>query len=252
MFREFSFGSFFSSLVLAILATFIAVAGFFYFLTDRLTKEKPKVVIIHAFIPSKIKTRSLYNNPTPKKSLNIRPKPATAPKKGAPKKKIGSKSSRTTGGELNVNDLFKGLNLNTPSTPVKQKAQPIKSRLRGDNRLAQLEKELQKNLSQIKTPTIQLSSSGGGPLTDKEINEIYQKMSQVWEEVYTLPNQYAVLDVSYDGGTLHVSVVSTNLPPDVLNQLIYKLKQLIFTKPFSLRVRFVAKKAPSNSSQRGK
>jgi len=240
-FSHFSFLRFILSLLLSLIVYGGLILFFFLFINHR--REIPKPIIVHAFIPGVKKSIHI----APKQQISIQP-PVPTSKPTVKKVKIGGKSATTKSGEnIKVEELFQGVNFNTPTTPVKRKAYKVQSRLKGDDRLAKLQQELQKRLSLVKAPAIQLNPTpgGGGTISNNEANEIYQKMAKVWYEVYSLPNQYAVLDVSYNGGQLQIEVVDSNLPPPLLKQLIYKLKQLIFTKPFSLRVRFIAKKSPN-------
>jgi hypothetical protein len=232
------------SFLLSLGITTFVVGGLYWLLKP---EPEPKPIVVRAVLVTKEKRRALYNygkgeqSQRPQREQQI----SKAPEKGEQNKgKVGSKSSYTHGGDnLDVEDLFKGVKANLPSTPVRQKAQLEVSRFKGNNPLAELEAKLQKlNQTLESQPIIENPGESGETITDKEVNEIYQKMREVWEEVYTLPGQSITMDVTYKGGRLYIHVIKSNLPPAIQQELIYKLKQLIFTKEFTLRVRFIAKK----------
>ena len=241
MVMGFRFFYFLLALFLSFLIYGALLFGLYLFLKP---EPKGRVIVVRAVLISKEKKLALTNNPG-KKSLLPQPKPQSTPKpkKTPPKGKKGTKTATTKGGEkLDFSDIFKGVNYNIPTAKVKQKAQLEKSRFKGNNSIVkEIKKEVEKSMKTIQMPNFQTQPMSGETLTSEEANEIYDKMRRVWEEVYTLPDQYIILDVTYRGGQLYVSVVRGNLPPAIQKELIHKLKQLIFTKDFSLRVRFIAK-----------
>jgi hypothetical protein len=193
MVTGFRFFYFLLALIISALLYSALLFGIYLFFLK--PKPKPRVIVVRAVIVSKEKKTALVNNPGKKKLIQQpKPKSTPKPKKTPPKGKKGTKTATTKGGEkLDFSDIFKGVNYKIPTTKVRQKAQLEKSRFKGNNKLAQIRKELQKSFNALKVPSYQPQPNSGSTLTSKEANEIYDKMRRVWEEVYTLPNQYIIL-----------------------------------------------------------
>jgi hypothetical protein len=222
-------------LVVSFLLTLIVYSLIVYFfLFFFLPKQKQeKRVYVHTAIIAK---KSKINTNSNKNKKRVIKKQVSKIKKSVKKvKKRGSKSNTTHGGkDIGFNDIFKNVNYNVDTKKITPKAQLDMSRLKG----------VERNLEKIKKLSFQVNfvQQSGQKLSKKEINDIItQKLYKIWDDVSTMPSDYAKINIQNINGKVYAVVLDSNLALDKQNQLINEIKRLNFDKNFNITVIFESK-----------
>ena len=214
---------FFISFIFSLLAYFFIIA-FLYFAL--LKKPEKKEVLIHtAIIKPAIKNI--------KKSFKNKTKSITKKKIKKTLKKSGSKKNITKGGKVDFNDIFKSVNYNVPTKKVNLKKQDVLSRFKADNVI--------KNLKKIKNINVNISFNTASNVKKEKIDEIIQKIGDIWYEISNTAGEYATIKFINNNGNITVYILNTNLPSYKEKQLIEKLKNIKFDKNIDLTVKFQTK-----------
>ena len=217
------------SFLLSLIIYLLIITFLIFFLFPKHKKEQ-KVYIHTAIIAKKAKINSNANKNTIKPKKEI-----TKIKKSAKTKKTGSKTNLTHGGEdIGFNDIFKNVNYNVNTKKIKIKKQLDMSRLKG----------IERNLKKIKKISFNVNfiQNSGSKLTKEEINDIIsQKLSQIWDNVSTMPSDYAKIQVISNNGNIIVNILESNLATDKQTELINEIKKLKFDKNFDITVLFQVK-----------
>jgi hypothetical protein len=208
---------------------------FFFFNILTIKKHKQEEVLIHtAIIPSV-------------KNVNIRKRKKSVINTGGVRKnnvkqtkkrvKIGSKSNYTTGGNSNLQDLFKTVNENIPTAPLKLKKNLRMSRFRG------LSQKIEKNLNRVKylSVNVEITQNSDNKLSKKNLNGIIDKIGKIWYQLSTIAGQYAKIHIISLNGEVKVQILDSNLPQDLQNELINDIESLNFKKNFDLNILFQTK-----------
>ncbi len=217
------------SLFLSTLIYSVIVWFFLFFIFS--TKKKTKKIYIHtAIIAKKAKFNS---NKT--KQKNIRKKTISKIKASSAVKKSGSRTNVTHGGEkIGFNDIFKNVDYNIDTKKIVQKKQLDMSRFKG----------IERNLKKIKTINVEVNfiQNGGQKLTKEEIDDIIsQKLSLIWDNVSTIPSDYAKISIQNLNKTVSVTILDSNLPQERQTMLIEEIKNVEFDKSFNITVIFQSK-----------
>jgi len=221
---------FFSSFLLTIISYFTTIA-LVYSLIPKDKKEEKKVYIHTAIIDDKkAKVIKEGNKQITKITQTSKKKVEKTAKKKLPKK--GSKTNITKGGKkIGYNDIFESVDYNVTTKKVVLKAQSDMSRFKG----------VESNLKSVKIFNISLVQNSGKKLTDKEYSEIESKLYNVWNNVSTIPIDYAKVVIKNIDGKIYVTILDTNLDLDKQNELINKIEQEKFNKEFDVTVSFQSK-----------
>ena len=185
-------------------------------------KIKKPILIHHAIIVPKIKTQNKSIKPNIKK-IKITKK----------SNKSGSKSNITKGGKVDFNDIFKNVNYSIPSKKIELKKAPVLSRFRANDIL--------KKLKNIKNININISFNTSTPVKKEKLNEIIEKIGNVWYEISDIPGEYATINFINKNGKVEVYILDTNLDPSKEAKLLNKLKEIRFDKTINLTIKFQTK-----------
>ncbi len=213
---------FFVSLLFSLFA-YILIILFLYFALFR--KPIKKEVLIHtAIIQPQIKNKKTIKN-------KIKSLPKQKIKKTI--KKTGSKKNITKGGKVDFNDIFKNVNYNVPTKKINLKKENVLSRFKADNVI--------KNLKKIKNINVNISFKTSSHIKKEKINEIIQKIGDVWYNISNIAGEYATIKYINNNGNVTVYILNSNLPKNKEQQLIEKLKNINFDKNIDLTVKFQTK-----------
>jgi len=220
--------SFFLSLII-----YSAIIYFFFFFIIPKTKKQEEVLIHTAIIPQKIE-KNIQNN-SKKTTMQNTPPPA---KKAEPKKvkKIGSKTNLKKGGNVDFKDIFKTVKENIETTPVKLKKSDEMSRFKGIKRVEKLLKKV-KNLN----VNVEFENKSSSKITNEKINEIINKIGEIWYEISVIPGEYAKINVVNKNGSVYVRVLDSNLDLKKQEELINRIKSLDFNENFDINILFQTK-----------
>jgi hypothetical protein len=228
-------------LVSFLLSVVIYLAIIFAFLNFLIVKkQKKEEVLIHtAILPVKTITNTVKKTKkNPKPLIKPKPKPVSKPKPKIKKKvKIGSKSSFTKGGNTDLKDLFKNVEANIPSTPVKFQKNLQMSRFKGN--IANIEKNL--NKVKMLSVNVQITQNSNNNISKENINKIINKIGEVWYQISNIPGQYAKIHIISNNGSLQVVILDSNLPEAQQIELINGIKALHFKQNFDLNILFRTK-----------
>ncbi len=203
---------------------YIALIVFLYFAL--FNKQAKKEVLIHtAIITPQIKNI--------KKSLKNEIK--NLPKQNIKKvvKKTGSKLNITRGGNVDFNDIFKNVKDNVPTKKINLKKQTVLSRFKAKNII--------ENLKKVKNINVNISFSTSSNIKKEKINELIQKIGDVWYQISDLAGEYATIKFMNNNGNIKVYILNTNLSAQKEAELINKLKKIEFDKNVDLTVKFQTK-----------
>ena len=219
--------SFFLSLII-----YSAIIYFFLFFVIPKNKKQEEVLIHTAIIPQKIEKNI---NKKPKKTTIRNTAPA---KKAEPKKvkKIGSKTNLKKGGDVDFKDIFKTVKENIETTPVKLKKSDEMSRFKGIKRVEKLLKKV-KNLN----VNVEFENKSSSKITNEKINEIINKIAEIWYEISVIPGEYAKINVVNKNGSVYVRVLDSNLDLKKQEELINRIKSLDFNENFDINILFQTK-----------
>ena len=220
------------SLLLTVIVYSLIVYFFlFYFLPKQ---KKEKRVYVHTAIIAK---KAKINKDGDKKSKKrVVKKKITKIKKSVKKvKKSGSKSNITHGGkDIGFNDIFKNVNYNVKTKKIIPKAELDMSRLKG----------IERNLKNIKKLSFEVNfvQQGGEKLSKEEINDIItQKLYKIWDDVSTMPSDYAKINIQNINGKVYAVILDSNLNVNKQNRLVKEIESLKFDKNFNITVIFESK-----------
>jgi hypothetical protein len=219
--------SFFLSLII-----YSAIIYFFLFFVIPKNKKQEEVLIHTAIIPQKIE-KNINNNKTKKTIKNTTPVKKTQPKKV---KKIGSKTNIKKGGSVDFNDIFKNVKENIETTPVKLKKSDEMSRFKGIKRVEKLLKKV-KNLN----VNVEFENKSSTKITNEKINEIINKIGEIWYEISVIPGEYAKINVINQNGNVYVTILDSNLDLNKQEELVNRIKSLHFNENFDINILFQTK-----------
>ncbi|EDM24418.1 hypothetical protein FE773_07645 [Caminibacter mediatlanticus TB-2] len=228
--------AFFSFLLTLII--YLSLIFFFFFnIIPNVKKEKKVLIHTAIIVPSKNKSIKQTINKENKKISVLDKKIVKVEKKVTKKVKKGSKTNITKGGDVNFNDIFKSVNDNINSTPLKLQKQEEMSRLKGITR------KVEKVLKKVKDLNVDISiqSKTSNNMSDKEVNETIQKIGKIWYKVSNLPGEYAKINVVSKDGKIYVIILDSNLDEAKQKELISGIKSLIFNKNFNFNITFNTK-----------
>jgi len=202
----------------------------FFFLFPK-PKKEPKIYIHTAIIAqkAKINVNSEKNKPKPAKQVSkIKKTKKTV-------KKSGSKSSLSKGGDkIKFNDIFKNVKYNVDTKKIKIKSSEDISRFKG----------IQRDLKKIKKISFEVNfiQTAGKKLTKEEIDDIIsRKLYQIWDDISTLPSDYAKINIQSINGKVNVEILQSNLDIDKQNELVNRIENVKFDKNFNITVLFQSK-----------
>ena len=216
------------------LIVYSIIIFFFYIFLSKKQKEEKKVYIHTAIIAKKTKINSNTNK---SKTKNNKNKTVVSNIKKTNNKvtKSGSIDNFTHGGEeIKFNDIFKNVNYDIDTKKIKIKKQLDMSRLKG----------IERNLEKIKKINFQVNliETSGEKLSKEEINDIIsQKLSLIWDNISTLPSEYAKIQVVSIKRKVIAKIIDSNLAIDKQNMLILQIENLKFDKNFKIIVLFQSK-----------
>ncbi|QCI27902.1 hypothetical protein [Caminibacter pacificus] len=222
--------SFFLSLII-----YIAILAFLYFVLIP-KKEKKEEVLIHTAIVNNYKPNIQTKKRTIKNTIK-KPAVKKVEVKKPPKKvvKKGSKSAMTKGGNIDFNDIFKNVKANVPTKPLNFKKTLEMSRFKGLQRI-------EKDLNKIKTLNVDVTiSSNNSNIKQEKINEIINKIGQIWYEISDIPGEYAKINVISQNGKVSAVILESNLDEAKQQELLKKIESLNFDKNFNLNILFQTK-----------
>ncbi|WP_457562513.1 hypothetical protein [Caminibacter pacificus] len=222
--------SFFLSLII-----YIAILAFLYFVLIP-KKEKKEEVLIHTAIVNNYKPNIQTKKRTIKNTIK-KPAVKKVEVKKPPKKvvKKGSKSAMTKGGNVDFNDIFKNVKANVPTKPLNFKKTFEMSRFKGLQRI-------EKDLNKIKTLNVDVTiSSNNSNIKQEKINEIINKIGQIWYEISDIPGEYAKINVISQNGKVSAVILESNLDEAKQQELLKKIESLNFDKNFNLNILFQTK-----------
>jgi len=217
--------SFFLTLII-----YSGILAFLYFILIPHKKEEKKVeVLIHTAVSA---PKSPVKKKVKKEAIKVEQKQEIVQKTET--KKLGSKSAFTQGGDIDFNDIFKNVKANVPTTPLKFKKNLIISRFKGLNKL-------QKKLNNIKSINFKVTFNGNNSLKKENVDEIIQKIGQIWDEISNLPGEYAKINVISTPNGVRAVILESNLDSQKQQMLIQKIESLNFEKNFNLNILFQTK-----------
>jgi len=218
------------SFILSVIV-YVGILAFLYYIFPK--QKKQEKVFVHTAIVAK---KAKINKEGKKKKKSTKNKKRSKIKKTVKKvKKQGSRSSVTKGGEdIAFNDIFKNVNYNIDTKKIKQKKQIDMSRLKG----------IERNLKNIKKLSFEVNfvNNSAEKLSKEEIDDIIsQKLYAIWDEVSTMPTDYAKISIQNQNGDVEVTILDTNLEKQRQDELINKIKNTKFEKNFNITVLFRSK-----------
>ncbi len=219
------------SFLLSLLIYAVIVYFFIFFIIPK--NEKKKEVLIHtAIIPqTNIKTHQIN------KKKSITNKVVKKIKKVEKKvKKIGSKTNIKKGGEVDFNDIFKNVKANIDTTPVKLKKSDEMSRFKGIKRVEKLLKHV-KNVN----VNVEFENKSTSKISDEKINEIINKIGEIWYDISIIPGEYAKINVINQNGKIYVTILDSNIDQTKQEELINRIKNLNFDENFNMNILFQTK-----------
>jgi len=225
-------------ILISLLFTLISYSAIvFFFMLIFHKAKKQKEVLIHTAIIIPAKKKAIINKSVKKKinqeiKKEIEKSEKTTVKKVLKKK--GSKSAVTKGGnDIKFNDIFKNVKYNVDTEKMKQKSQLNVSRFKG----------IEQNLKKVKMLNSNISFvQNAGGLNNKEINNLLvKKLSPIWNEVSDIAEEYAKINIVFDGKIIKVYIKDSNLPITKQQELIEKIENLQFSKAFNITVKFITK-----------
>jgi hypothetical protein len=220
------------SLILTLIIYSFIVFFFLFFLFPQQKQEK-KVYVHTAIIAPKAKINKRGDK---NKKTKLNKKTVTKIKKKVkPVKKQGSKSNVTHGGkDIGFNDIFKSVKYNVETKKITPKAQLDMSRLKG----------IERNLKKIKKLSFQVNfvQQSGQKLSKKEIDDIIsQKLYVIWDNISTMPSDYAKINIQNSNGKVNAVILDSNLDEQKQKELINRIERLNFDKNFNITVIFESK-----------
>jgi len=213
----------FSFILSVIIYCFILLFLYFTFFKHN---EKKEILIHTAIITPEISQKKLTKN-IKKKTTYI--------KKTMKKvvKKSGSKKNITKNGNVDFNDIFKNVNYNVPTKKVSLKKEDVLSRFKADN--------IEKKLKNIKNISTNISFSTSSRVKKEKVDELVQKIGNVWDEISDIPGEYATIKFINKNGEVFVYILESNLDMQKQQILLEKLKNIQFDKNIELKVKLQTK-----------
>ncbi len=207
---------------------------FFYFIFNR-KPQKENIVYIHTAIVTK--NFNLNQNRLIKRNVITHTKAAKKipkPKKNTKKLKIGSKSSFTKGGNVNFNDIFKNVHYNISTKKVNLEKQNSMSRFKG---------QIFKQLNKIKNINININISYNthSNVSKGKINELINKIYEIWNNISFIPGEYAIIKFINNNGNINVLILDSNLNIDKQKELIEGIKNIKYNKNIDITIKFQTK-----------
>lgn len=220
--------SFFLSLIIYIAIIFFLI---FYLLPK---PEKKKEVLIHTVIKVE-ETKQIEKT---KKILKTTQKQEIKKEIKKVKKslKTGSKSNITKRGEVKFSDIFKNVNENIDTAPLKLKKYEEMSRYKGIERVKKLVNKVKNINFEIK-----YENRTQTKITKSKINEIINKIGEVWYELSDIPGEYAKINITNNNGQIYVTILDSNIDKIRQKELINRIKNLKFKQSFDLNILFQTK-----------
>jgi len=193
--------------------------------------EKKQEVLIHTAIVNNITTPKIKKQ---NKKTTFK-KPSSKPKIVKKVKKQGSKTALTKSGDVDFDDIFKAVKENVPTTPLKMKKTLEMSRFKGLSRV-------EKNLKKVQNLNVDVTiNSSINNLKQKKIDEIINKIGQIWYEISDIAGEYAKIKVVSQNGSVKAFILESNLDKNKQNELISRIEKLNFDKNFDLNILFQTK-----------
>jgi len=212
------------------LISYVLILLFLYSILIPKKQEKP---IIHTAIIT-----------APKKNISVSKKKKKAIYQKKVKKRVvsnvkknvkkGSKSSFTTGGNVDFKDIFKNVKDNVPTKPINFKKNLEMSRFKG---LSRVEKSLE-NIKMNVDISVKNNSSN---INKEKMDEIINKIGQIWYDISDIAGEYAKINVVSLDGKVSAFILDTNLDKEKQEELIKRIKELQFNKNFDLNILFQTK-----------
>jgi len=219
--------------LISLFLTLVVYSGILIFLYFILLPkvDKKKEVLIHTAIVSKITTPK-----TPKKiKKTTLKKPSSKPKITKQTIKKGSKSIVTKSGNVDFEDIFKSVKENVPTTPINMKKTIEMSRFKGLSRI-------EKNLKKVQNLNVDVTiNSSNSNLKQKKIDEIINKIGQIWYDISDIAGEYAKIKVISNNGNVTAYILESNLDTNKQRELIRRIQELKFDKNFDLNILFQTK-----------
>ena len=213
------------------LIVYSAILAFLYFILLPKT-DKKKEVLIHTAVVNSVTAPKTKKKTIKKPTLK---KPASKPVVTKKTVKKGSKSIVTKSGNLDFEDIFKTVKEDVPTKPLNFKKSLEMSRFKGLSRV-------EKNLKKIQNLNVDVTiSSSSSNLKQDKIDEIINKIGQIWYDISDIAGEYAKIKIVSQNGSVKAYILESNLNRDKQNELISRIEQLRFDKNFDLNILFQTK-----------
>ncbi len=203
---------------------------FFYFIFLH-KPPREKTVFIHTAVVTKNFDLKKINSF--KKTVNFsKPKKSNIKKEQTKKLKTGSKSAFTKGGNVNFNDIFKNVKYNVPTKKINLKKQMDISRFKG---------KILKQLEGVKNISANISYKTSSKLSKGKINELINKIYEIWNNISFIPGEYAIIKFINTNGRVQVLILDSNLDLEKQNELIEKIQNIKYDKNIEITIKFQTK-----------
>ncbi len=209
------------------LISYCLVLLFFYFILLHKQKNEEIVFVHTAVIAQTFKhkhtqLKNKINSSNIKKNLTKKVK----------KIKKGSKNSFTKGGNVNFNDIFKNVHYNIPTKKLNIAKQNDISRFKG---------QILKQLSKVKNINVNISYKTSSGVSKGEINELINKIYEIWNNISFIPGEYAIIKFINNNGNINVLILDSNLNIDKQKELILEIKNIKYNKNIEITIKFQTK-----------